>query len=84
MFKLFKLKVPTGDTVKVEAIETWMVSWEKTTGTLTYLNTKPGYQAFTNRKDAVRFKAALEDAHKLLGNNGRVVTVTIEKQESIM
>lgn len=80
MFKLFKMKVPSGGTKELEAVEMWVVSWFKRTGEY-YHSVEKCYQGFTNQEEAKALKKALEDAHKLIGNTSGTI-VAIEKQRA--
>lgn len=82
LFKLFNFKIPMEESENIEGIETWIVSWIKVYAEYSLIDSEKCYQAFTDPNAAKKFKKSIEDAHKLLGNEGKVTKVTIEKQAS--
>jgi len=60
----------------VEIFECWEVRWQSRHGAFSH-DTVPEIRVFPKRKDAEDFKAALEDAFKLIKHtSGNRVTVT--------
>jgi hypothetical protein len=77
--KLFNIFIPSARKQELKgAIETHVVSWTCRVGEY-HSDTRKRYQAFTDIHEARKFKKALEDAHKLIGNTSGS-NVTIEKQ----
>ena len=79
MKKLFKRKkeIPTGQTIKVDVYEIWMVRWRSRSG-LYHSDTKDTAEAFTNEQDARKFEKALKDAFKLIRHTSGT-NITVEK-----
>ena len=61
------------------AIELWEVRWESRRGRFCD-NVQREVEAFTTEEDAKLFKAAIEEAHKLLRNTNDI-HVTIAKRK---
>jgi hypothetical protein len=63
-----KIITPTTETEELTSgLKTWMVEWIKR-DCYYETNTRKGGQAFVNYEEAVKFKKALEQAYKLIGN----------------
>jgi hypothetical protein len=69
--KTVDVTIPSGETIDLEGVETWQVTWLTRHGQgigPDYTRTRPKGQLFTNKKDAVAFANALRDAYDLVGN----------------
>lgn len=61
------LNIPSGETVQVEAHDTWRVRWYAVTRCAKGLgSSKPQVEVFPSREDAIEFSVTLKDAAKLL------------------
>lgn len=70
--KTVDVTIPSGQTVDLEGLETWQVTWLTRHGQglphPDYTRTRPKGQLFTNKRDAIAFANALKDAYDLVGN----------------
>lgn len=74
--------VPSGETVNLEGLETWQVTWNRRYSSglgARHTNHAPVGQLFTNRDDALAFKQALLDAYALVRNTIDPDYVEVEK-----
>lgn len=78
--KWFKkiIKAPSGESVELEGLETWMVRWTSRHGEF-HSETKPQVQVFTNAEDAEHFAKSLRDAFALIKHSSGN-TVVVEMQ----
>jgi len=84
MFKFNKknINILTNEIQKIEAIETWMVSWKYAKSCMkNFADLEKSFQAFINKEDAENFRESLENAHKLIGNTYNI-DIKIIKQEN--
>lgn len=69
------LSSPSGETVKLEAVELWYVRWTRRYGQYSG-DTEEVMEAFTNYADAVHFKEQLQEAFKLIRHtSGKYVEI---------
>lgn len=73
--------VPSGETINLEGLETWQVTWIKRFPGISakFPGHAPVGQLFTNREDAYAFKNALEDAYALVKNTADPQYIKVEK-----
>lgn len=78
MFKLFKKKIPTQDTVDVITIkDAWKVTWYSRYNEY-HTGLDKEVEFFIEKKEAELFKEALENAFKLIRHTSNT-TVTLSK-----
>ena len=63
-------------------VDTWIVHWTAKTG-IYYSDTVEKYQAFTDKQEAADFAESIRRAHKLIGNKGKLATVSVDKSSHI-
>lgn len=73
--------VPSGETINLEGLQTWQVTWIKRMPGINvkYPEYAPIGQLFTNEDDAYAFKSALEDAYALVKNTADPQHIKVEK-----
>lgn len=74
--------IPSGETINLEGLETWQVTWNRryTAGLgARHTNHEPVGQLFTNKADAIAFSHALLDAYALVRNTIDPEFVKVEK-----
>lgn len=73
--------VPSGETINLEGLETWQVTWVARTpgNSVNFPNHALRSQAFINRDDAYAFKRALEEAYELVKNTADPKYIKVEK-----
>lgn len=72
------VSAPSGQTVNLEGLETWMVSWTSRHGVYS-CDTRLQFQAFTNSEDAEHFAQSLRDAFRLVKHTAQT-DVRVERQ----
>lgn len=60
----------------------WMVKWYSFRTRITIADIEPRYQGFADEREARDFAESIKRAHRLIGNIGAGVDVTIEKQRN--
>ena len=56
-------------------VDTWVVEWDSYYEWLARVYTEKRFQVFTNKEEAEEFKKDIIRAHKLIGNNGYLVSI---------
>ena len=80
--KVVPVDIPSGETVELEALETWQVTWvlRKSSGLgLKHTNHEPVGQLFTNEADAEAFANALREAYVLVRNTIDPTAIEVKK-----
>lgn len=78
--KKVPVSVPSGETVELEGLETWQVTWIARYGEWQG-NTSPVGKLFTNEEDARTFANALADAFELVKFDYAIESISVEKIE---
>lgn len=76
--KKVPVSVPSGETVELEGLETWQVTWNRRYGEWNG-NISPVGKLFTNEDDARAFANALADAFELVQFDYAVESISVEK-----
>ena len=70
-----KINIPNYETDQLDTVDMWVVSWESRYGKFSG-ETEMNYQSFFTYEDAIKFKTALDNANKLIGNtSGTIVDI---------
>lgn len=73
------INAPSGDTVILQGLETWLVRWDSRYGSF-HAHLTPEVQAFLSEEDAKHFAEQLRSAFKLLKHTGEGTRVIMERQ----
>lgn len=80
--KVVPVDIPSGETVELEGLETWQVTWvlRRSSGLgLRHTEHEPVGQLFTNEVDAEAFADALRDAYALVRNTIDSTAIKVTK-----
>lgn len=78
--KKVSVAVPSGETIELEGLETWQVTWTSRHGNFSSC-TSPVGKLFTNEEDARTFANALADAFELVKFDYAIESISVEKIE---
>ena len=73
------IKAPSGETVDLQGIQTWIVEWFGRHGEFS-MDTSKCAQAFTSKEDAEHFASELRKAFSLIRHSGPGTHVSVIKQ----
>lgn len=82
MMKIFGFEIKKFEqkTTTIEAVETWVVSWQKIRNDISrFYSASPQFLTFTSEQSANSYAQELRDARNLLGDKD--LPVTVYKQE---